>query len=206
MKKYVFMVLMCCPLMAFGAPSVRALGTNAVSGTAGATVNKITPVKAASVSTDRSSSVARVGSLRAKATTTAVASTNSASTSRFPVILPTKVYNTANKPRPTGTSSSSIIDADIEALEQRVTNIENQVTNIGNQTGDTTIVETVNNNTTQINNHTEQINNHTDQITTNTTNITKLEDNSDTVLVSSEANPFAGRSLPENRAWFWVEQ
>ena len=159
MKKYVFLFLMCCPLMAFGAPSVRALGSNAISGTVGAaSVNKVTPTKASSVSANRGSSVARVGSLRAKATTATAPSANSASTSRFPVILPTKVYNTANTPRPTGYSSSStVVPTDLGDLPERVTNIENMesntsdivkrvedISNLTNTAGDTTIVTTVN--------------------------------------------------------------
>ena len=206
MKKYVFLFLMCCPLVAFGAPSVRALGSNAVSGTVGATAaNKVTPVKASVVSSDRGSGVARVGSLRAKATTTATSGANSASTSRFPVILPTKVYNTANAPRPTGTSSSTIIntDVDLTEIENRIegienltsnTNVVNTVNNISNLEGDTNIVNTVNN-----------ISN-LEGDTNIVTHVTALEGNSDTVLVSSESNPFGGRDLPTNRAWIWVEK
>ena len=210
MKKYVLMILMCCPLMAFGAPSVRALGSNAISGAAGA---KVTPTKASVVSADRGSSMARVGSLRAKATTAAAPSATSSSTSRFPVILPTKVYNTANAPRPTGYSSSSTIintDVDLTEIEQRIeenkNNIQTNTTNIATNT------ENISTNTTNISNNTTAINANTTNISSNTTRIEALEgrpDNADTILVSNGSgtpSEFNGRTPGENRAWIWVEQ
>ena len=188
MKKYVFLFLMCCPLVAFGAPSVRALGSNAVSGTVGATAaNKVTPVKASVVSSDRGSSVARVGSLRAKATTTATSGANSASTSRFPVILPTKVYNTANTPRPTGASSSTIINTDVDLTE---------------------IEQKIENNTNNITTNTNNIQTNTTNISGNTTRIENLEGQSDSIRVGGADKPadFDDSKKDSNRAWIWVEQ
>lgn len=220
MKKYVLMILMCCPLMAFGAPSVRALGSNAISGTAGA---RVTPTKASVVSADRGSSVARVGSLRAKAAT-ATASTATSSTSRFPVILPTKVYNTANAPRPTGSSSSSTIintDVDLSGIEERIekienmtgnTNIVNRVTQVSNLEGDTNLVNTVNQvsnleGDTNIVNRVKQVSNLQGDTPVVTT-VNELKDNADTILVSSGSGTpaaFNGREPGANRAWIWVE-
>lgn len=211
MKKYVFLFLVCCPLVAFGAPSVRALGSNAVSGTAGATAaNKVTPVKASVVSSDRGSSVARVGSLRAKATTATTPSANSASTSRFPVILPTKVYNTANAPRPTGASSSTIINTDVDLTE-----IENRIEGIENLTSNTNVVNTVNDisnleGDTDIVNRIEDISNLTNNAgdTTIVTTVNKLDGRSDSIRVAGSASPFTGTpgTASEPRAWIWVEQ
>ena len=211
MKKYVFMFLVCCPLMALGAPSVRALGSNAISGAAGA---KVTPTKASVVSADRGSSMARVGSLRAKATTATTPSATSSSTSRFPVILPTKVYNTANAPRPIGYSSSTTIvpsgDVDLTEIEQRIeenkNNIQTNTTNIATNT------ENISTNTTNISNNTTAINANTTNISSNTTRIEALEgkpDTADTILVSSGSGTptaFDGRTPGTGRAWIWVEQ
>ena len=220
MRKYVFMFLMCCPLMAFGAPSVRALGSNAVSGSAGA---KVTPTKASAVSTDRGSSVARVGSLRAKATTAAAPSASSSSTSRFPVILPTKVYNTANAPRPTGYSSSSTIistDVDLSGIEERIEKIENmtgntdvvnRVNQVSNLEGDTNIVNRVNQvsnleGDTNIVNRVKQVSN-LEGDTTVVTTINELKDNADTILVhTGEGIPTGFTNRTDDRAWIWVEK
>lgn len=200
MKKYVFMVLMCCPLMAFGAPSVRALGSHAISGTAGA---KVTPTKASAVSTDRGSSVARVGSLRAKATTATAPSATSASTSRFPVILPTKVYNTANAPRPTGYSSSSstIINTDVDLTEIEA-KIETNRVNIETNAGK------IDTNTQNIATNTEKITTNTGNITTNTTNITNLSREANSIRIGGATKPtdFDDDNKESNRAWIWVEQ
>lgn len=175
MKKYVFLVLVCFPVVAFGASSVRTLGSSAVVGVAGA--NKITPVKASSLGSIGGGNVARVGSLRAKATTVNTPSAVSGTTTRFPVVSPTRLFNTAMAPRPTGSVSNTTIintDADIENLTQRVENIENL-----NSTSDKKVITTVN----------------------------KLDANADTVLVNrGSGNPFLGKGKPDDRAWIWVEE
>lgn len=222
MKKYVFMFLMCCPLMAFGAPSVRALGSNAISGAA---VAKVTPAKSSAASVDRGSSVARVGSLRAKATTSAAPSTVTSSTSRFPVILPTKVYSTANAPRPTGvsTSSSTIVpsgEVDLSGINERVRQIENLESNnpivntvkdVSNLQGNTEIVNRVNQvsnlqGNTEIVNRVNQVSN-LEGDTTVVTTVNELKDNADTILVhTGEGVPAGFTNRTDNRAWIWVEK
>ena len=205
MKKYLVMCLVCCPLVAFGAPSVRSLGSGAVSGTVGATAaNRVTPTKAPAVSANRSSSVARVGSLRAKATTT-VATPSTTSTSRFPVILPTKVYNTANAPRPTGVSSSSSTvvpsEFDPSGLQQQIdVNRQKIETNEGNITI----------NAENISTNADNISTNAGNISSNTSRIEALEERpeADTVLVSTgpgKPGAFNGREPGANRAWIWVE-
>lgn len=210
MKKYAFLFLVCCPLMAFGAPSVRALGANSISGVAGA---KVTPTKASAVSADRGSSMARIGSLRAKATTVAAPSATSSSTSRFPVILPTKVYNTANAPRPTGSSSSSstIIstDVDLSGIEQRIEQNKNSIQT--NAASIATNAENISTNATNITNNASAITTNSENISSNTARIEALEGkpDADTILVSNGPNKpaeFNNREPGTNRAWIWVEQ
>ena len=199
MKKYILVILMCFPMISFGAPSVRALGGGAIVGTSGATVNKITPVKAGSASSASISNAARVGSLRAKATTVNAPSALSGSTARFPVISTAKVYNTAAAPRPiSSVSNTSIINTEenLDALTQRVENIEElrgdkkvvkTVTNVSNLEGNTIIVNTVKD---------------------NKDSIEELNKNADTVLVhtGSDLPSEFNRSKADNRAWIWVEE
>lgn len=177
MKKYIVLFLMCFPMLSFGASSVRALGSNAVVGASGTTASKITPVKASNVGSVSGSGVARVGSLRAKATTVNTPSAVSGTTTRFPVVSPTRLFNTAMAPRPTGSVSNTTIintDADIENLTQRVENIENL-----NSASDKKVITTVN----------------------------KLDANADTVLVNrGSGDPFLGKGKPDDRAWIWVEE
>ncbi len=186
---------MCLPMVSFGAPSVRALGAGAVVGASGATASKITPAKVGS--TPSTSSVARVGSLRAKATTVGTPSVVSGATGRFPVISTAKFYNTTATPRPiSSVSNTSIINTEenLDALTQRVENIENlqgntdvvnTVKNVSNLEGSTNIVNTVKD---------------------NKDSIEELNKNADTVLVSGSGNPFTGNPQNENRAWIWVEK
>jgi len=191
MKKYVVLFLMCLPMVSFGAPSVRALGAGAVVGASGATASKITPAKVGS--TPSTSSVARVGSLRAKATTVGTPSAVSGATGRFPVISTAKVYNTTATPRPiSSVSNASIINTEenLDALTQRVTDIEDlrgntNVVKMSNLEGSTNIVNTVKD---------------------NKDSIEELNKNADTVLVSGSGNPFTGNPQNENRAWIWVEK
>lgn len=210
MKKYILVILMCFPMISFGAPSVRALGGGAIVGTSGATVNKITPVKAGSASSASISNAARVGSLRAKVTTVGAPSAVSGSTGRFPVISSAKVYNTAATPRPVSSiSNTSIINAEanLDALTQRVTDIEDlrgntNVVKMSNLEGDTAIVRTVTQNTTDI-----QTNKN--DISDNKGRIKDLEDKTDTVLVSNGSglpDEFSDREKADNRAWIWVEE
>jgi len=193
MKKYVLLALMCFPMMSFGASSVRTLGSNAVVGASGTTASKITPVKASNVGSVSGSGVARVGSLRAKATTVNTPSAVSGTTTRFPVVSPTRLFNTAMAPRPTGSVSNTTIvntDADIGDLTQRVENIENK-------TGDTIIVDTINNNTTNISDHANRI-----EVLENGFNSVRR--------ISGSAVPpeFAGTpgTTDKPRAWIWVEE
>lgn len=191
MKKYIVLFLMCLPMVSFGAPSVRALGSGAVVGASGAAASKITPVKAGS--TPSASSVARVGSLRSKATTAGIPSTVSGSTGRFPVISTAKVYNTAAAPRPVSYSSTTINNTeavDLTGIEQKIEQNKNNIQN----------------NTTNIATNTENITNNTTNISNNTTRIEALEGDADTVLVSGSGNPFTGNPQNENRAWIWVEK
>lgn len=191
MKKYIVLFLMCLPVVSFGAPSVRALGSGAVVGASGVATSKITPAKAGG--TTSASSIARVGSLRSKATTAGVPSTVSGSTGRFPVISTAKVYNTAAAPRPVSYSSTTINNTeavDLSGIEERIE--QNR--------------QAIQNNATNIATNTENITNNTTNISNNTTRIEALEGDADTVLVSGSGNPFTGNPQNENRAWIWVEK
>lgn len=199
MKKYIVMFLACCPLMAFGAPSVRALGAHSVAGTTSATASKVTPSKSGA-STNTGASVARVGSLRAKPVTTGTVGTSAAasSTSRFPVILPTKVYNTAAAPRPTG---NAIINQDVDLTEvyEKIQQVEDKVD---------TNTENITTNTNNITTNTTNISTNTSAISTNTTNITNLSREANSIRVGGADKPddFDDANKESNRAWIWVEQ
>ncbi len=123
MKKYLFVLFMCLPVMAVGAPSVRALGGGAaVSGSTGAMATKVTPAKTGSAG------VSRVGSLRARAVTTgASGGAISGSSTRFPVLLPTKSYNSVQAPRPVASGTTNVNTTEIN---ENITNITNQITEI----------------------------------------------------------------------------
>ena len=116
---------MCFPFVAFSAPSVRALGGNtAVTGTTGAMSAKVTPAKSGSVTG------ARVGSLRARAVTTGSGvGALSGSSSRFPVLLPTKSYNNVQAPKPV-VSSGAASNVNTTEINENITNITNQITEI----------------------------------------------------------------------------
>ena len=184
---------MCFPFVAFGAPSVRALGIkNAVMG--GKAESKVVPVKmtagaGATAGNTSGSGVARVGSLRARATTTGQVGSATSVSSRFPAILPTKIYNTAATPRPTG-GGSAINNAAISDLENNLSDLEQRVTNI----------ENIENNTSNI----------TTQVNENTQNIQNLQndDRFDSIrrVGAGEGAPFSGEpDTDEPRAWIWVE-
>lgn len=132
MKKFLFVLFMCLPVVTFAAPSVRALGGGAkVSGASENMAAKVTPGKSGSTG------VARVGSLRARAVTTgANAGAISGSTSRFPVLLPTKSYNSVQAPRPTSSGTSVVntteINENIANITNQITEIDGRITNIVN--------------------------------------------------------------------------
>jgi len=180
MKKYATLLFMCFPFVVFGAPSVRSLGVagttvSAASGGA-TTLNKAVPAKARNA-TSKASNSSRVGSLRARATTTGTSNIGTASVSRFPVILPSKVYSSVNSPRPTG-GHTTIVNTDTSEIEERLTVVEDTVNNY-----------------------------HEPQIQENTENINKVEKSPkfDSIRVANDF-PFTGDELPDERAWIWVEE
>lgn len=109
MKKFLIFVLLCIPMTAFAASSVRVLGGK--SATPGTTVPtstasaKVLPAKSAAVKTTSAASP-RIGTVRAKAKTVApttvggsvTSTTSTNSGSRFPVITPAHSYNSVTKP------------------------------------------------------------------------------------------------------------
>ena len=198
MKKYILVILMCFPMLSFGAPSVRALGSNAVVGASGTTASKITPVKASNVGSVSGSGVARVGSLRAKATTVNTPSAVSGTTTRFPVVSPTRLFNTAMAPRPVSYSSTTINNTeavdltDIEQkIEQNKNNIQNNTTNIATNT------ENITNNTTNISDHANRI-----EVLENGFNSVRRISGS---AVPPEFDGTPG-TTDKPRAWIWVEE
>ena len=188
MKKYIVSVLLFLPLVANAAPTVRMLGnkgTMAVSGTSAAT-SKVTPARAAI--TAKPANVARVGTLRAKSATTAT--TVDGSTSRFPVVVPAKVYNGLNTPKLTG---STVVNNSVntDAIEGRLNVLENTVNN----------------------NHTPSIEQNRRGVQANTQRIDELNDDPrfDSVrVVGSGTSPGFNdsrlNSLDHTRVWMWVEE
>jgi len=129
MKKYIVLALLFVPMVAWGAPSVRVLGNKAATPAATTTVTKVTPAKTTAVTTGDTTS--RVGTVRAKAKTSAVSNTAANSVSRFPVITPAKSYNAVIKPQPSGGNTTvKPVDVDTDAIVQEVTqNVEQNIDN-----------------------------------------------------------------------------
>lgn len=146
MKKYVVVSLLFLPLVAFGAPSVRKLGTaGSVVGTAavGKTA-KAVPARTGSVSKISGGKVASVGSLRAKSATTGVTGAITGSTARLTGLKSLWANSTPKVVNTGGTYIGSASVAELKCdgvnicdtlgdLNERVTtNTNNITTNEGN--------------------------------------------------------------------------
>ncbi len=141
MKKYIIIPLLFLPLMSFAAPAVKKLGVATPVATAGVrpgVAAKVTPARTASVG-----KVARVGSVQPKPAT-ATSGAISGSTSRFPIVLPGRLYNSASAPRPTGgTTVIDNTDVDLTEINNQISTINTTLSNHENQ---------INSNETTINN------------------------------------------------------
>lgn len=129
MKQYIIIPLLFISVTAVAAPSVKKLGTPSVASSANVAVKpnvaaKVTPGRAASVS----GNLSRVGSLRAKSAVPATSATtsDSSSASRFPVVLPAKMYNSAKIQKPS-TSGTIINNTGVSDITNRVDKLEVQV-------------------------------------------------------------------------------
>lgn len=131
MKRFLIFALLVMPMTAFGASSVRVLGTGATpsAGVKTTTVSnaaRITPAKttaaktvaakpsaASTASTSSTSPSSRIGTIRVKPKTTTgtVSSTTSSSGSRFPVITPAQSYKTVGSQQAAGGSSGGTAPA-----------------------------------------------------------------------------------------------
>lgn len=127
MKKYIVITLLFCPLMSLAAPAVKKLGfaTPAATGGVKSTVAaKVTPARSATVG----GNIARVGSLRLNSANSASTSgAISGSSSRFPVVIPSKFYNSVSSPKPTG---GTIVNASVDLTEvnNRIDSINSTLT------------------------------------------------------------------------------
>ena len=177
MKKYVIIPLLFLPVMSMAAPSVKKLGVVAPVASAGvksATATKVTPA--------RTASSARVGSMHVKPVAAAAATTGaiSASTSRFPMILPAKSYSGASTPKKTAVGSNIINN------------------NVDMKCGDEEVCTT-------LENHDERISNNKQTIKENTDRIEAIEADMDTVAIGFDNIKNNTRNL-DGRAWIWVEE
>ena len=89
MKKYILAILFITPFAVSAAPSVRVLGNKNVGNT------QIVPAKTGTVKTTTN---ARVGTLKTKTTSSGPSGVLTSNGSRFPVITPAKSYNIVTQP------------------------------------------------------------------------------------------------------------
>lgn len=130
MKKYMILALLCIPMTAFAAPSVRVLGNKSTNATATNTSSmpaKAVPAKSAT--TAGGATTSRIGTVRAKTNTATVSGTKSGvgTESRFPVISPNHVYSSVTSPKPTGGGTTVVpaevdTDAIVDTVMQKVEN------------------------------------------------------------------------------------
>lgn len=198
MKKYVVVSLLFLPLVAFGAPSVRKLGTaGSVVGTAavGKTA-KAVPARTGSVSKISGGKVASVGSLRAKSATTGVTGAITGSTARLTGLKSLwanstpKVVNTGGAY--IGSASAARVECDGEDICTKLGDLQHQ-----------------------LDEHRTDINNNTNKITINEGNIQNLsvspKFNSVRIGTSDKPGDFTDDlenidGPGKSRAWIWVEE
>ena len=117
MKKYMILALLCIPMTAFAAPSVRVLGnksTNATTTNTSSMPAKAVPAKSTTTASG-SAATSRIGTVRAKTNTATVSGTKSSAgtESRFPVISPNHVYSSVTSPKPTG-GGTTVVNAEVD--------------------------------------------------------------------------------------------
>ena len=123
MKKYLVLLLLCVPMMAVAAPSVRVLG-NQPSGNNTAPT-KAMPAKSSSAAAAVSTS--RIGTVRPKTKTATISSNKTDSESRFPAVTGIKGnYSNVVTLRPTGGNTVINTEVDTDAI---VNNVMEQVSN-----------------------------------------------------------------------------
>ena len=137
MKKYIVLVLMLVPMVSFGAPSVRVLGSGTGTPASSATGSKVTPVKTSSVAkagatTTNAAAGSRIGTLRAtpKVGTAKPAAATAAGAARFPVITPAHSYSSVTKPQAAGAGATVInnnVDLDNYYSKEEVNTIINEL-------------------------------------------------------------------------------
>lgn len=223
MKKYLILSLLILPLTAFGAPSVRKLGVGgAVPGTSAAVAapRAAVPAKATS-NASAGSNAARVGSLRARATTAGLSGAMTGATARFPKIVSVGTYNTANALKPAGGGASSVTTAGVKKCnvgngdddvcdilashEARIGDNEQHIGDM-NQLGvrdSDNLVEAANTNAEDIE-EIATLDSESDKPIV--TSVNTLITNADSVKVVRNASvPFDPANRTDGRAWFWIE-
>ena len=128
MKKYIVLALLFVPMVSWGAPSVRVLGSNTATSTAAGSTVRVTPAKNV-VSKTSDSTASRVGTLRTKTKANTVSSAGTTTNSRFPVITPAHSYSSVVKPQPTGGGTTTVIQQQDVDLDNYYTKSETYNTN-----------------------------------------------------------------------------
>jgi len=198
MKKYILLSLLFFPLASFAAPSVRMLGSGsapkASAGVKTSVATKVTPAKVGR--TASAGNVARIGSMQVKPVSATNSNTSSSvAGSRFPIIIPTKVYNSVNSPRPVGGNTTSITNNNVDMVcgEKGVCETLSEH------------ADSISENVQNITKNADNIELHDGRITTNEQDIKVLQDDLDTIAVGNR-DKFSGAPADNTRAWIWVEE